>query len=763
MSQITLSRGSPPEDSSLALGPGPALAAEAGAPQGGFSPAMLLPYKWSILAAFVLLAGLSVAGVMASIRPMYTATARIEVLPVIPQLMQGKSDMVPLYDSYRASQVDHILGTEVLDAVLDRAEVRATAFYRDSNQPLFQRWLRRLGIGHDLPPRDRLRESLEVEAPKGKEHIYVTFAAPTPGESRIIVDAVVEEFTRFSNQRDSDADLDRMSKLRTEIRTKEGDLRQKQALVSEHRQRLKTANPEEILEKRLVRLDELKSQLAEMQRHLDVSARSATTQSVGLDTSAPGAAGPGPFGAPQSTDPALQRVFAEDHEWSVLYSELLNAQSGLRSLGDRYGDAHPAVRRLKETARLAQERLAERERTLAANYKADGVTALPGTEADDLRTAAKIDALAKYIKAEEARYRSDFKDQESLRELDAQLVDATEKLVALRNEYERIEMNRQVAGSIRPWKAYEPQDPSDDKRVKLLAAAIAGSLFASLGLAFLRVRFSPIVNNAATSLPLAAGELLGRIPAMSPDPRDRGLNAELVGESVRMLRTTLLRALGGSQKQIIQIASADQGAGKTTLCMLLGRSFAALGTRVLLVDTDFARPQLSTHWNLPENSGLLPFLKQRGELAYCTPDPSAPALSMLPAGTCDDHEHPEELASDRFKKLIDDWREKFDLVLIDGAPLMGLADAAIIAGQVDATVLVVREGRCRRAAIDSSLQILESAGGQLLGSVVVGHPMGRRGYGYGYAGLRRYYDRNAAPHREHVQAVLDGRAPRRSE
>ncbi len=742
LNKLSLPHESLAEESALSLGVGADPVVSDGAAPGGFSPTQLLPYKWSILATFVVLAGLSAAGVMLMLRPAYTATAKIEVLPVIPQLMQGKSDLVPLYESFRASQVDHILGTEVLDAVLDRADVKSTAFYRGEGKSRMERLIERLGFRPSMSARDRLLESLTVEAPKGKEHIYVAMSAPTPGEPRLIVDAVVEVFTKLSNQQASDADLDRMSKIKENIRSKGGELSRIQSLAAQRRQRLKTSEPEQILQMRLMRLDHLKSQLAELERQSEVQRNTPVTQP---DSSSGQSA--------VATDPSLRRRFAADPEWSALRSELLAAQASLTEAGRRYGESHRMMKQLRRDAESAEQRLAAREGVLLSEAPEGGSG---GTEQAELEIAARIDALRKSIKSEEESYRADFDDQETLRELNAQSIKASETLVALQNELERIEMNRQVAGSIRPWKAYEPLAPSEDKRVKLLIAALVGSLFAAIGLAFVRIRLSPTLHDAELSLPRSAGAVLGWVPTIPKDPKERAMSVEMLGESVRLLRTTVLRAMADSRKRIVQVTSAAAGTGKTTLSLLMARSFAALGKRVLIVDTDFRRPKLSEQWGLRNHDGLLPYLKQRGRLAYVTPEQSAPTLFVLPAGACDDHEHPDELANGLFRDLITTWREQFDFVVLDGPPLLGSADAAMISGQVDATILVVREGFCRRAAIGAALGTLGQTGGRLLGTVVVGSSRGQYSYYYRNAYRWKHSDRasgSVAP--VVVTAVLD--------
>ena len=196
-----------------------------GSAQRAFNPALLLGYRWSILACFLGLGTLAVAGIWIALASQYTATAKIEISPVVPQLLhEGRTDMFAPYESYRSSQVDHITGMEVLQAVLGRERVRETNWYQAAPATVLERWLGWLGIRDKDPPLDRLAQAVKAEAPKGKQHIYVSMSTPVPGEAKLIIDAVVEEYAKFANRRDSDSELERITALRNEIRTRERDV-----------------------------------------------------------------------------------------------------------------------------------------------------------------------------------------------------------------------------------------------------------------------------------------------------------------------------------------------------------------------------------------------------------------------------------------------------------------------------------------------------------------------------------------------------------
>jgi capsular exopolysaccharide synthesis family protein len=204
-----------------------------------------------------------------------------------------------------------------------------------------------------------------------------------------------------------------------------------------------------------------------------------------------------------------------------------------------------------------------------------------------------------------------------------------------------------------------------------------------------------------------------------------------------MIRTALLERLGDRKGHTIQITSAGPGAGKTTLAMLLGRSLTRCGKRVLLIDADLRNPGLGALLGVRREPGLIGVLRAR------VPDGTAivgepGGLNILPAGAIAGSEDPELLANGVLARCIKRWRDNYDVILFDGAPLLPVADARILSRQVDSNVMVVREEHCHRGDVAEALANLQSAGGKL-GGVVFFTRHSRSAYpGSYYAGFYGY-------------------------
>jgi len=208
----------------------------------------------------------------------------------------------------------------------------------------------------------------------------------------------------------------------------------------------------------------------------------------------------------------------------------------------------------------------------------------------------------------------------------------------------------------------------------------------------------------------------------------------LLTESVRMVRTSLLSRLDGQGTTTVLITSAAPGTGKSTFTGMLGKSIAQAGKKVLVIDADFYKRTLSKRYDLLARPGFVDSLSSKSVDAGHLFVTDTPGLSILPVGTrADDAPAIEAIANGAFKACITQLSSQFDfnVILLDSPPILSGADTAILAGQVDGTILVEREHLSRRMNVIEALARLNSTGGQLLGTVFVGSS-NHEGYGYGY-------------------------------
>ncbi|MDN6452706.1 MAG: CpsD/CapB family tyrosine-protein kinase [Lactiplantibacillus plantarum] len=207
----------------------------------------------------------------------------------------------------------------------------------------------------------------------------------------------------------------------------------------------------------------------------------------------------------------------------------------------------------------------------------------------------------------------------------------------------------------------------------------------------------------------------------------------VVTEQVKTIRTNLNYAMVGKPLKTLMITSAIQGEGKSTVGSNLAVEYAKKGLQVLLVDADLRRPTIHQTFAISNQRGVSSWLSGQltdvNEAIY----PVLDHLFVMPSGP--KPPNPAELlASDRMTKFLTFATRKLDLVIVDAPPILPVTDARILAGQVDGTVLVVRQNFVEKVAVRQAVSALKNARAQLLGTILNDVDIKTHGYGYGYYG-----------------------------
>jgi len=223
----------------------------------------------------------------------------------------------------------------------------------------------------------------------------------------------------------------------------------------------------------------------------------------------------------------------------------------------------------------------------------------------------------------------------------------------------------------------------------------------------------------------------GLVTSLAEDPRSA------FSEAYRSLRTGLQFVDAQGSPRTLLVTSTMQGEGKSTTAWMLARKFAQLGRRVLLVDADMRKPSLHTRLNVPTAPGLSEHLSGQADSQAILKPGGIENVTVVTAGRLPSNPA-ELLATPRFHSLLRAAADDYDQVIIDGPPLLGLADVPIIANIVDGTLLVVEAGRARFGAVRSALKRLRAARAKVVGAVLEKYDPKAASYGYG-AGYASYY------------------------
>lgn len=255
------------------------------------------------------------------------------------------------------------------------------------------------------------------------------------------------------------------------------------------------------------------------------------------------------------------------------------------------------------------------------------------------------------------------------------------------------------------------------------------------GIVFVRELIDQSIKSPADIKLLKEAELLGILPDADEDPSgpssvERVVEkypTGLLAEAYRQVRTALLGKMDRRGYKTLLIASAQPGAGASTVAHNLATSLAYNGRKVVLVDTNFRRPTLHQFVDADNDRGLVDILLYGASLDDMLLTVNDPDLAVLPTGRAGDAA-PELLDGARFRSLLAELETRYDMVLIDAPPALLSSECQVLTKQVDAVAAVVRAGSDKRGMIDRMAGQFAGQRADLLGIILNGVQSSVGGY-----------------------------------
>jgi succinoglycan biosynthesis transport protein ExoP len=225
-------------------------------------------------------------------------------------------------------------------------------------------------------------------------------------------------------------------------------------------------------------------------------------------------------------------------------------------------------------------------------------------------------------------------------------------------------------------------------------------------------------------------------PPMTPDQASEDPRSAFA-ESYRSVRTALQFSTDAGVPRCLLVTSATPSEGKSTTALTLARNFAQLGKRVLLIDADLRNPSLHRALKAENTAGLSNYLAGAAKANDVLQQTSIPHLSFMSSGPLPPNPA-ELLVGPKLLSLLTVAMEKFDQVIVDGPPVMGLADAAILGNSCAGTLLVVHAGETRIAIARNALKRLLAARTRVVGALLTQYAASHSATGYGYGDYSYY-------------------------
>ena len=177
---------------------------------------------------------------------------------------------------------------------------------------------------------------------------------------------------------------------------------------------------------------------------------------------------------------------------------------------------------------------------------------------------------------------------------------------------------------------------------------------------------------------------------------------------------------------------------------------------MLLIDADLRKPTFAS--DRQDGRGLAYLLTTEDPLSDLVELTRTDKLSLLPVGRFTGSAA-DLLSSNRLPSLIREAAAQYDVVVIDGPPVLGLADAPLLASVAEATILVVESRRSRTGDVQEMVRRLTDAGANLIGVILTKIALKRNRYGYGYGyGYYAYEDRDQSGEADAARRIEVGKA-----
>ena len=234
-------------------------------------------------------------------------------------------------------------------------------------------------------------------------------------------------------------------------------------------------------------------------------------------------------------------------------------------------------------------------------------------------------------------------------------------------------------------------------------------------------------------LSLACLGAVPRTPARDSFVDDLKNPTSIISEAYSAIVAALRFSTDEGMPRVLLVTSTRSGEGKSSSALAIAQNAARRERRVLLIDSDLRKPAFKA---ANDRVGLSKLLTTDDPLSEHVVETQHDNLWLLPSGPLPPN--PADLLSTgRIRKIIGEARESFDLVVIDGPPTLGLADAPLLAAAAGTALFVIESGKTRTRAAVEALNRLEATGTRILGATLTksqesGTGYGRYGYGYGY-------------------------------
>jgi succinoglycan biosynthesis transport protein ExoP len=687
-------------------------------------PESLWRRRWTILLTTVLMLAAAFVYLQRA-TPLYTSTSRIYVEQAGPRAFErDASGVITRWSTYLFTQAELLRGTETLSAALKSPVMARLQSLAQANNPVAV-----------------LRRDLGVEVGKKDEIIDVSFTCPYPEEAATIVNTVVDAYITAHNKRKSSLSAEVVKILQEERTKRDKELQKKRQNILDF----------ELQNEGLVYGTDRDSNLVvrtlERLRQALTEAELATLDSKSfLETCRKMIDNPSKLREYVEAQRFRNTYMVATSQTVVLRGDLQRLERERADVLQRLKPDTPAIAALDAGIERIRQQILEADKEFAVTQLLVAEEQFAAAQQKQAELEAHFDQQrqkAVALNTQLAQYevlQSDYERTKSFCDI------LDDRIRVLNVDPQMGSLNVEIIEAAEPSAL-----PSRPQRGRTMAMAFSLGLFAGVGIALQREWRDQRLRSTQEISDLLGLPILGTVPSMTSPKQTPAMRGQRVridpesreAEAFRTVRTAMFYRAPKEKVHTILITSPATGEGKSTVASNLAITIASTSQRVVIVDADLRRPRQHVLFGMdPTTNGLTSFLAGQVTLQEAIKPTGIENLSILTCGPT--VSNPAEIInSDNFTRLVRRLAEEYDRVIIDSPPVTVLADAQILAGLCDATILVVRAQASTRRVSLQAHNTLAGLEARILGVVVNDVPLkGDRygyygGYGYGYYGGHR--------------------------
>jgi succinoglycan biosynthesis transport protein ExoP len=436
-------------------------------------------------------------------------------------------------------------------------------------------------------------------------------------------------------------------------------------------------------------------------------------------------------------DPTVEKILP-------LFQDTVSDEADLLSSG--LGPNHPRIRELRAKKAVYTQQLNEQISAIKASLATRLVVAQNTQTALEERLQVAKDEFTKLKNAG-----SDYTDAKY------KYLEAKRLLEAAQQRYETQEIQENMGLVVaKVWETAEPAlGPTRPKSGWDLSLSAMLGLLLGTTLAF----FLEYLDTSVKSLE-DVERFLG-VPVLAVIAKNVGILMHQTGdtpdaEAYRILRTNIEFNRKNPDANSLTLISGGPGEGKSTTLFNLAYTCAKGGYTVLVVDADLRRPSQHRLFGVENNVGLSNYLTSNMPFEEVVRTTGVDNLFFIPSGQLP-RDSVGIMNSQRMTDLIRNTKLRYDLVMFDSPPILGVSDGAVLASEVDLSIMVIEHRRFPRSMLQRVKQAVLNVGGNLLG-VVLNKVDTKNDAGYGY--YSNYYDYYSTQNTEMPSKPASAPAPK---